>query len=97
MSAKVGVPTPMSSHPGSSCLVVSSLSSVGAALPSVLERLPNGDGFQYVFANYISQGGAALEGAGVTPDVEACHTRTALLEGRDLVLEAAVDWIRSQQ
>ena len=42
----------------------------GAALPSVVSRLPNGDGFQYAIANYISQGGEPLEGIGVIPDEE---------------------------
>ncbi|MGH7247490.1 MAG: S41 family peptidase, partial [Pseudomonadota bacterium] len=36
-----------------------------AALPSVIERLPDGDGFQYAVANYISEGGKPLEGIGV--------------------------------
>src|SRR5262249_35588080 len=44
--------------------------SAGAALPSAIVRLPNGDGFQYAFANYISEGGQALEARGVHPDVE---------------------------
>src|ERR1035438_1090776 len=39
--------------------------SAGAALPSMFERLPNGDGFQYAIANYISEGGKQLEGAEV--------------------------------
>jgi len=69
---------------------------VGAALPSIIEKLPNGDGFQYVFANYISEGGEALEGAGVSPDIKVAPTRPALLAGRDLVLEAAINWIRTQ-
>ena len=34
----------------------------GAALPSVITRLPNGDGFQYAIANYVSEGGRTLEG-----------------------------------
>ncbi len=71
--------------------------SAGAALPSAIERLANGDGFQYAIANYVSAGGEELEGKGVIPDHEAGHTREALLEGRDLVVEAAVEWIRNQQ
>ena len=71
--------------------------SAGAALPSVFERLPNGDGFQYAVANYISEGGKPLEGAGVTPDEEVAPTRAALLQGRDPVLEAAKAWIEKQQ
>ncbi len=62
---------------------------IGAALPSVFERLPNGDGFQYAFANYISAGGEVLEGKGVTPDITVMPTRRALLDGRDPALEVA--------
>jgi carboxyl-terminal processing protease len=65
----------------------------GAALPSVIERLPNGDGFQYAIANYISQGGKPLEGIGVIPDEEIRQTRRQLLDGKDAVLDAAVAWI----
>ncbi len=68
----------------------------GAALPSLLDRLPNGDGFQYAVADYISEGGERLEGRGVAPDVEASLTRAALLAGRDPALDAAVKWIKSQ-
>jgi carboxyl-terminal processing protease len=67
-----------------------------AALPSVFEMLPNGDGFQYAIANYISEGGKPLEGLGVTPDVETPITRQALLEGKDPALDAAVAWIRAR-
>ncbi len=62
----------------------------GAALPSHIERLPNGDGFQYAMANYISESGRQLEGNGVIPDVEVPLDRIALTEGRDSVLEAAL-------
>jgi carboxyl-terminal processing protease len=68
-----------------------------AALPSVLEMLPNGDGFQYAVANYISEGGKPLEGLGVTPDVEAPITREALLSGKDPALDAAIAWITNQR
>ena len=67
----------------------------GAALPSIVEVLPNGDRFQYAFANYISTGGKPLEGAGVVPDVQTPLTRALLLDGRDPAVEAAVRWIRS--
>jgi carboxyl-terminal processing protease len=62
----------------------------------MVERLPNGDGFQYAFASYISRNGVELEGEGVKPDVEIRPTREALLEGRDPAIEAALDWIRDQ-
>jgi len=67
----------------------------GAALPSFIEKLPNGDGFQCATANYISEGGKALEGIGVTPDVEAPHTRALLLAGKDAALESALHWIHN--
>jgi hypothetical protein len=63
----------------------------GAALPSDIVRLPNGDGFQYPQALYISANGEVLEGAGVTPD-EIVEASSA---GHDLPLEAADAWIRS--
>jgi len=69
----------------------------GAALPSIIERLPNGDGFQYAIANYISQGGKPLEGNGVIPDEVVHLTRHSLLEGHDAVLDAALDWIQKQK
>ncbi|HLW75868.1 MAG TPA: S41 family peptidase, partial [Bryobacteraceae bacterium] len=67
-----------------------------AALPSYIEKLPNGDGFQYAVANYISEGGKPLEGIGVTPDITVRLTREALLAGHDAVLDAAMEWIRKQ-
>ena len=68
----------------------------GAALPSMIEKLANGDGFQYAIANYLSEGGGALEGVGVTPDVEIIPRRDELLQGKDPALEAALAWIREQ-
>jgi carboxyl-terminal processing protease len=67
--------------------------SAAAALPSVIERLPNGDGFQYAVGNYVSEGGKPLEGEGVKPDVEVKLTRAALLSGHDAVVDAALNWI----
>ncbi len=66
----------------------------GAALPSVIERLPNGDAFQYAIANYISQSGAVLEGKGVKPDVEVRPRRESLLQGKDDTLERALQWVQ---
>ncbi|MDP9171332.1 MAG: S41 family peptidase [Acidobacteriota bacterium] len=67
--------------------------SAGAALPSDIIRLPNGDGFQFAQASYTSVNGKVLEGAGVTPDVKIEQTQQALLAGHDLVVEAAEAWI----
>jgi len=69
----------------------------GAALPSVFERLPNGDGFQYAVANYISEAGKQLEGAGVIPDEAAAPSRRELLEGRDTALDRAIAWIEGSR
>ncbi len=69
----------------------------GAALPSVVELLPNGDRFQFAIANYISAGGKPLEGVGVVPDENTPFTRSALLDGHDPALDAAVRWIKSQR
>lgn len=68
----------------------------GAALPSVIEMLPNGDGFQYPVANYVSQGGKVLEGRGVIPDTVAEPSREALLRHEDAALNAAIRWIGEQ-
>jgi carboxyl-terminal processing protease len=67
----------------------------GAALPSNFERLPNGDGFQYAFADYVSAGGQRLEGIGVAPHEVVPWQRAALLAGKDPALEAALNWIRA--
>ncbi len=66
----------------------------GAALPSQVVRLPNGDGFQYATADYVTTSGHRLEGVGVTPDVEVQPTREQLLAGHDPVINAAAAWIR---
>jgi len=68
----------------------------GAALPAAIEKLPNGDGFMYAMANYVSASGEVLEGRGAMPDEEVALTRESLLAGRDLVLEAALRWIQDQ-
>jgi carboxyl-terminal processing protease len=64
----------------------------GAALPSGIIELPDGDRFQYPEANYVSVKGRVLEGNGVRPDVTVKPTFAALLQGRDLALEAASKW-----
>lgn len=69
----------------------------GAALPSVIERLPNGDLFQYAIANYISEGGQTLEGRGVTPNHVVELSRAQLLAGKDPVLDAAISWIHESK
>jgi len=71
--------------------------SSGMVLASEVQRLPNGDAFQFVFADYVSVSGAHLEGRGVVPDVTVAPTRAALTAGRDEALEAALDWIQGRR
>jgi carboxyl-terminal processing protease len=63
--------------------------SAGAVLPSVMELLPTGVTFQYAVSDYRSPKNVLIEGRGVLPDVEVRQTREALLDGRDLPIEAA--------
>jgi carboxyl-terminal processing protease len=67
--------------------------SAGAALVANMIRLPNGDGFEYAFADYESAGGGRIEGNGVVPDVETPYSRGNLLAGNDAALAAATAWI----
>ncbi len=66
----------------------------GIVQGGMVEALPNGDGFMFAVGDYESVKGKRVEGVGMTPDVEVTHRREALLEGRDLPLEPALDWIR---
>lgn len=68
----------------------------GLALPSTVVKLPNGDGFQFAFANYLSESGKSLEKDGVVPDFPIKLTRESLSKGKDPVLEAAQRWIKEQ-
>jgi len=70
--------------------------SAGAALPSFIETLPNGDRFQYAFGDFTSTGGVAIEGRGVEPDQPEPHSKTTLRTGQDAALQAALRWIHSQ-
>ena len=65
----------------------------GQALPSVPERLPNGDILYHAIADFLNPFGKTLEGAGVTPDARVPLTRAALLKGRDPAMEAAMQWV----
>lgn len=67
--------------------------SIGGVLPAVADRLPNGDVLYHAIADFITADGIVLEGRGVVPDEAVRPTRTDLLAGRDLVLDAALAWI----
>ena len=71
--------------------------SAGLVLPSVFEILPTGAMFQYAISDYKSPNKVLIEGRGVAPDFEIKQTRKALLEGRDLPLEKAVELINNKE
>ncbi len=69
----------------------------GLALPSVIVKLPNGDGFQYAMANYVSASGGSLEGVGVIPDHKVELDRETLKTGKDPFVTSASGWIKSSK
>ena len=71
--------------------------SMGAALPSQFDRLPNGDVFIHATGDFVTADGTRLEGRGVIPDEETPLTREDLLAGRDRALDAALAWIDSER
>lgn len=70
---------------------------MGAALPSQFDKLPNGDVFIHATADFVAADGTRLEGRGVIPDQSVPLKRQELLAGRDPVLDAALVWIDTQQ
>lgn len=68
----------------------------GAALPSIITKLPTGALFQYAIGDFTTPKGTLIEGRGVIPDVVVKVTRRALLGGHDPQLEAAIDEIKKQ-
>lgn len=69
---------------------------MGAALPSQFDRLPNGDVFIHATGDFVTSDGTRLEGRGVLPDETVPLTRAGLLAGRDRALEAALAWIDAE-
>jgi carboxyl-terminal processing protease len=70
--------------------------SAGQALPSVPERLPNGDILYHAIADFIGPIGKPVEGDGVLPDQATPLVRRALVDGRDPALDAAITWAARQ-
>jgi carboxyl-terminal processing protease len=70
--------------------------SAGQALPSVPERLPNGDILYHAIADFVGPTGKPVEGEGVIPDRVMPLTRPELLKGHDAALDAAVRWAAQQ-
>lgn len=70
--------------------------SAGAALPAVMDRLPNGDIFLHATMDYLRPAGGRVEGSPIRPDESVPVTRKDLLAGEDRVLSAALEWIESE-
>jgi carboxyl-terminal processing protease len=70
--------------------------SAGAALPSLIEALPNGDRFQFAIADYTSTNGSKIEGKGVQPDTLTPHTIESLSKGQDAAMVAATMWLKQK-
>ncbi len=69
----------------------------GQALPATLYRLPNHDVLMYVVADFVTKRGTRLDRRGVIPDEVAPLRRTDLIAGRDVALQSAIRWIRSDR
>ncbi len=68
----------------------------GMALPAQAVRLPNGDVLLHAVADFATPKGVRIEGRGVVPDEVVPQRLSSLREGRDEVLEQAVEWIRTR-
>jgi carboxyl-terminal processing protease len=66
---------------------------MGQALPALFDRLPNGDILVHAFGDFVTATGDRLEGRGVIPDVEVAISRETLANGRDAMLEKALEWV----
>jgi carboxyl-terminal processing protease len=76
--------------------VVVGETSMGAALPSIFQKLPTGARFQYAIADFRTPKGVLIEGRGVIPDIEVKLTRQTLLRGGDPQLNEALEQIRKR-
>lgn len=70
--------------------------SAGAALPAILDRLPNDDVMMHVVADLTDSKGRRVEGVGVIPDEVVPLKAASLAAGHDDVLDAALKWAANQ-
>ena len=64
----------------------------------MIDKLPNGDRLQYAIGDFVTAVNKVhLEGKGVTPDDLIPLDPSAMREGRDPDLEAALRWIKTQK
>lgn len=69
---------------------------MAAALPAVVERMPNGDLLMHAIADFVRPNGERVEGRAVVPESLVPLTREGLLSGRDEPRAAALAWIASE-
>ncbi|MFN8571013.1 MAG: S41 family peptidase [Gemmatimonadaceae bacterium] len=69
----------------------------GQALPATLYRLPNQDVLMYAVADFVTKRGTRLDRRGVIPDEVVPVRRPDLIAGRDLALQSAIRWIRTDR
>jgi carboxyl-terminal processing protease len=69
----------------------------GGALPAMLRELPNGDVLEYAIGDFVTASGDRVEGRGVIPDQRVVPTRALLAAGKDVVLDAAVQWAAARE
>lgn len=65
----------------------------GSDLVADILSMPNGATLLYPIAQTRTSDGTILEGRGVIPDIEVSLDRDSLLQGRDVQLEAAIDYL----
>jgi carboxyl-terminal processing protease len=68
----------------------------GSALPALTMALPTGAVLLYPVANFETPKGNLLEGKGVEPNIKIALDRKSLLEGKDLQLAAAIDFLKEE-
>ncbi len=69
----------------------------GEALPALSVSLPTGGAVIYPFASFQSPKGVILEGRGVEPTFSIPLERKSLLEGRDIQLEKAINFLNMEK
>lgn len=66
----------------------------GAFSNNILRELPNGWAYSMSIGDWRAADGKSYEGIGIPPDILVQNKRADLLEGKDLVLEKAIEKLR---
>jgi carboxyl-terminal processing protease len=69
---------------------------MGAALPSFIRELPNGDRLQHAIADLKTAKGQRVEGRGVIPDEVVPLSPEKLFQGMDPDLDKAMKWLQRE-